>query len=108
MTSTVALAAEDAGPVWLVSAGRLALQLRLELGAHPVQAQQVVAGVSGEPDGAAGVGDAALDRLADPPGRVGRELEALPPVELLDRVHQPEVALLHEVEEGEPRRLVLL
>src|SRR5215211_7876465 len=61
-----------------------------------------------ESDRTAGVGDATLNRLADPPRRVRRELEALAPVELLDRVHQPEVALLHEVEEGKPRRLVLL
>ena len=55
-----------------------------------------------------GVGDAALDRLADPPRRVGRELEALAPVELLDRVDQAEVALLHQVEERHARRLVAL
>ena len=55
-----------------------------------------------------GVGDAAGDRLADPPRGVRRELEALAPVELLDGVHQPEVALLDEVEQGQPGRLVLL
>src|SRR5262249_22198142 len=42
------------------------------------------------------------------PRRVGRELEALAPVELLDGVHQAEVALLDEVEEGQARCLVLL
>ena len=35
---------------------------------------------------------------ADPPGRV-EELEAFAPVELLDGVHQAEVALLDEVEQ---------
>src|SRR6266542_1766177 len=39
------------------------------------------------------------DRLADPPGRVGRELEALAPVELLDRAQQPEIALLDQVDQ---------
>ena len=39
------------------------------------------------------------DRLADPPGRVGRELEAAPVVELLDGADEPQVALLDEVEE---------
>src|SRR5690606_24961914 len=48
------------------------------------------------------------DRLADPPRGVGGELEALAPVELLDGVHEPEVALLDEVEERKARRLVLL
>ena len=45
-----------------------------------------------EPDGAPGVGDAAGDRLTDPPRGVRRELEALAPVELLDGVHEAEVA----------------
>ena len=45
------------------------------------------------------VGDGAGDGLADPPGGVGGELEALGVVELLDRPHQAEVALLDEVEE---------
>ena len=61
-----------------------------------------------EADGAAGVGDAAGDRLADPPGGVGRELETLAPVELLDGVHEAEVALLDEVEQRQTRGLVLL
>ena len=45
------------------------------------------------------VGDAARDRLADPPGRVGRELVAGSPVVLLDGAHEADVALLDEVEE---------
>ena len=45
------------------------------------------------------VGDAAGDRLADPPGRVGRELVAGSPVVLLDGAHEADVALLDEVEE---------
>ena len=64
--------------------------------------------MDGQTDGAARVGDAALDGLTDPPRRVGGELEALAPVELLDRVDQAEVALLHEVEERHARRLVAL
>ena len=61
-----------------------------------------------EPDRAAGVGDAAGDRLADPPRGVGGELEALAPVELLHRVDQAEVALLDQVEQRQPDGLVLL
>ena len=59
-------------------------------------------------DRAAGVGDAAGDGLADPPRGVGGELEALAPVELLDGVHQAEVALLDQVEQRQARGLVLL
>ena len=69
---------------------------------------EVVGGVDGQADGAARVGDAALDRLTDPPGRVRGELEALAPVELLDRVDEAEVALLDQVEERHARRLVAL
>src|SRR5882672_6155946 len=54
------------------------------------------------------VGDTALHRLADPPGRVRRELEALPPVELLRRADQAENALLDEVAERDALRLVAL
>jgi hypothetical protein len=88
--------------------GRRAAVLQLEPGPGLLEAGQGVAGVDREPDGATRVGDASGDRLADPPGRVGGELESLAPVELLDGVHQSEVALLDEVEEGESRCLVLL
>ena len=78
--------------------GRTAV-LQLQAGTSLLEASKGVAGVHGQADGAAGVGDAAGDRLTDPPGRVRRELEAFAPVELLDGVHQAEVALLDEVEQ---------
>jgi hypothetical protein len=54
--------------------------------------------VDREADGAgAAVGGPAGDRLADPPAGVGRELEPQPPVELLHRPHQAQVALLDHV-----------
>src|SRR3712207_1515255 len=53
-------------------------------------------------------GDGAGDRLADPPGRVRRELVAAPVVELLDRADQAERALLDQVEEREPAAEVAL
>ena len=87
-------------------AGRPSLSSRRERGL--LQPGQRVARVHREPDGAAGVGDAAGDRLTDPPRGVGGELEALAPVELLDGVHQAEVALLDEVEQRQSGRLVLL
>ncbi len=48
------------------------------------------------------------DRLADPPRRIGRELEAAAPVELLDGSDEPERALLDEVEEREALVAVVL
>src|SRR6516165_7589985 len=41
----------------------------------------------------------AADRLPNPPGSVGRELKAASVFELVDRLHQADVAFLNEVEE---------
>ena len=49
--------------------------------------------------GARLLGDRAVDRLPDPPGGVGAELEAAPRVELPNRPQQPHVALLDQVKE---------
>ena len=54
------------------------------------------------------VGERAGDRLADPPGRVGRELVAAAPVELLDGADQAERALLDQVEERQALVAVVL
>jgi hypothetical protein len=54
------------------------------------------------------VGDGAGDRLADPPRGVGRELVAAAVLELVDRLHQADVALLDEVEELQAAVGVLL
>src|SRR4051794_32600529 len=78
----------------------------LEGGGGHADGQQLVAGVDREADGAAGVGDAPGDGLADPPGGVGRELEAPAGVEALDGLDETEVALLDEVKQRQPRRLV--
>ena len=54
------------------------------------------------------VGDRALHGLADPPRRIGRELEPALPLELLDRADEPEHALLDEIEERKPLVAVVL
>jgi hypothetical protein len=59
-------------------------------------------------DGAGLIGDGAGDGLADPPRGVRAELVAALVLELLDRLHQADVALLDEVEELEPAVRVLL
>src|SRR3546814_3115039 len=43
--------------------------------------------------------DLAGDRLPDPPGRVGAELVATAIFELVDRLHQADLALLNQVQE---------
>ena len=62
----------------------------------------------GNADRARLVGQRAGDRLADPPGGVGGELEALAVVELLRGADEPERALLDQVEEWEALVAVVL
>ena len=50
-------------------------------------------------DGARLIRDGAGDGLPDPPGGIGGELEAAPELELVDGLHQANVAFLDEVEE---------
>ena len=80
-----------------IVASRSPFGLELALGA--VELLQHVVDVDRDPDRARLVGDRARDRLADPPGGVGGELEALAVVELLDRAHQADRALLDQIEE---------
>ena len=60
---------------------------------------QLLDHVHGHPDRARLVGERTGDRLPDPPGRMGRELEALAVVELLRRPHKADRSLLDQVEE---------
>ena len=62
----------------------------------------------GQADRSTGVGDAPGDGLTDPPGGIRRELKALSPVELLDGVHQAQVAFLDQIQQRQPGGLVLL
>ena len=59
-------------------------------------------------DGARLIGDGAGDGLTDPPGRVGGELVAAAVLELVDGLHEADVALLDEVEELQAAVGVLL
>ncbi len=54
------------------------------------------------------VGNRPGDRLANPPGGVGRELEAAAVLVLVDRPHQAGVALLDQVQEAQAAVAVLL
>ncbi len=87
---------------------RVAAEILRQSALGAVDPLQLVDDVHGQADGAALVGDGARHRLADPPRRVGRELEALRPVELLDRPDQPEVAFLDQVEQRQARARVHL
>src|SRR5439155_2189873 len=78
---------------------RLAPELGHELALRAPDLVQLLDYVDRNPDRARLVGERTGDRLADPPGRVGGELEALAVVELLGRAHEPERSLLDQVEE---------
>src|SRR5688572_17131659 len=79
--------------------GGLAAQLRDELALRTADLVELLDDVDRDADRARLVGERAGDRLADPPGRVSRELEALAVVELLRGADQAERALLNEVQE---------
>ena len=88
--------------------GRLAAELGDELALGAADLVELLDDVDRDADRARLVGERARDRLADPPGRVGRELEALAVVELLRGAHQAERALLDQVEERQPLVAVVL
>ena len=90
------------------SGGRLAAQLGDQLALGAADLVELLDDVDRDADRARLVGERAGDRLADPPGRVGRELEALAVVELLGRADQAERALLDQVEEGQALVAVVL
>jgi hypothetical protein len=76
-----------------------AAEILVELALHAHQLVDGLHHVDRDPDGPGLVGDRSRDRLADPPGRIGRELVALGVVEFLDGTYQPEIPLLDEIEE---------
>jgi RNA polymerase primary sigma factor len=78
---------------------RVPAVLTVELALHAPDPAQLLHQVDGQADGARLVGYRAGDGLADPPGRVRGELEALAVVELLDRADQTGVAFLDQVEQ---------
>src|SRR3954468_9310272 len=98
----------DAGDFGDLLRGGLATQLGDELPLGTADLVELLDYVDRDADGPRLVGERASDRLADPPGRVGRELEALAVVELLRRADQTERALLNQVEERQALVAVVL
>src|SRR6476659_2218017 len=72
------------------------------VGSRPARAYDLVDRldhVHGDADGSCLIRNAAGDRLADPPSTIGGELVAAPVLELIDRLHQADIAFLDQVEE---------
>src|SRR5262245_53144942 len=88
--------------------GRLAAKLLHQRARRANQLVDRLDHVDRDADGARLVGDRAGDRLPDPPRRVGRELVAAAVLELVDRLHQADVAFLDQVEELQAAVGVLL
>src|SRR6059058_5968298 len=82
----------DPGDVGDLLRGGLAAELGDELALGAPDLVELLDDVDRDADGARLVGQRPRDRLADPPRRVGRELEALAVVELLGRPHEPDRA----------------
>ena len=72
-----------------------------ELGRHRPHLAHRVDHVHRQANRAALVGDRPGDRLANPPGGVGRELVAALVFELVDRPHQARVAFLNQVQKAQ-------
>src|SRR5580765_2567735 len=87
---------------------RLTTELDRQLALGPGHPVHGLDHVDGDPDGPRLVGETTLDRLADPPRRVRRELETALPFELVDGTHQAGIALLDEVEQAHAAVHVLL
>src|SRR3712207_888737 len=88
--------------------GGLALELDGKLAYGPADLPYLLRHVHGDPYGATLVGYGPLYGLPYPPRGVGGEPEAPIGVELLDGLHEPYVALLDEVLEGQPVAAILL
>ncbi len=87
---------------------RLAAEHGPERALRAVHLLQPLDDVDGHPDRPCLVGKRPGDRLADPPGGVGRELVAAAPVELLDGADQAERPFLDQVEERQALVAVVL
>src|SRR5829696_2138053 len=87
---------------------RSPLQLELQALARPPELDPPLVDVRRDADRPRLVRDRALTGLANPPGRVGRELEPLAPVELLGGAVEPDDAVLDQVAQGHALPLVAL
>src|SRR6188474_140302 len=88
--------------------GRLAPELLHQRARRANQLVDRLDHVDRDADGPRLVGNRAGDGLADPPRRVGREFVTAAVLEFVDRLHQPDVAFLNQVEELQPAVRVFL
>ena len=87
---------------------RLAAQLLQQLPRDVAHARHGLDHVDRNADRAALIGHGPGDRLANPPGGVGAELEAAAIFELVDRPHQAGVPFLDQIQEAQAAVAILL
>ena len=87
---------------------RLAPKLDLEPACGPAELLLALDDMDGNADRARVICNRTLHRLANPPGRIGRELVPTPPVELLDCAVQTERPLLDQIQERHAEAAVAL
>ena len=88
--------------------GRRPLELRAEVGLGLADAIEQVGLLLWKPERAALVAQGMDDRLPDPPDRIGDELDLFLRIEALGRLDQADVALVDQVQKGEPAPAVAL
>src|SRR5579859_6075804 len=88
--------------------GRVAAKLLYQTLSFATNAIEGGVDVDREPDGTALVGDRAADGLADPPGGVCAEAVSTTPIVALHGAHQPDIALLDEIQQGEATAYIAL
>src|SRR3954469_4058428 len=98
----------DARDVGDLLGGGLATQLRDELALGAADLVELLDHVHRDADRARLVSQSAGDRLANPPGGVGGELEALAVVELLGRADEAQSSLLDQIQERQTLVAVVL
>src|SRR5258705_1668407 len=87
---------------------RVALQLQRELGNGLPDAVQEVRLLLGEAERPTMIREGVNDGLADPPDRVGDELDVLLGIESLGGLDEPDVPFIDEIEKGQTAAAVLL
>src|ERR1700733_1191376 len=98
----------DIHPARDLFGSRLASQLLHQLTRSTNQLVDGFNHVHRNTDGPGLIGNGTRNRLANPPGGVGRELVTTTVFELIDRLHQPDVAFLDQIEELQATVGVLL
>ncbi len=87
---------------------RLAPELDLEPACGAAELLLALDNMNGNANRARVICNRTLDRLANPPGRIGRELVPAPPIELLDCAVQAERPLLDQIQERHAEPTVAL